>query len=458
MANPWLPPTIQPLERLHVTDGLLMNAQRWRLAHEYHRQRQNLAYQSLNEPGIVCGLGVGVIPAPPDVRSQYRDGRWVQVQPGIAIDLYGNIIVVNEPISFHVVSQNFTSAPILIYLTIRYVDPEKLQVQSKSEIIRETFRIDEKSSPPAELELELCRLLLPPTDSSSVNPIELRNATNVFFPKASELDLRYRLQAKARPQSVIRVAQVYDESQSDLSESLHYLLQSIEALYPAMRGIPSIDLVNFFSTTPLDYDLIYWKIHEGLHLTPAQIVSLSEYLNRGGVLLVDVSTKGTKLEELDNISQQLKEAIARLETSLQSSEENDEEANTLIEVKEQLEEEWLATKANLDEEMKKLTATFSGLAEQLGTPLQDIRNYGKHHPLRNFPFLFSALPLVNQQETRLLLGGGLLLTIGNLSTAWGLDDNYSLPRETIRTAQEMGINILHFAWQRRQLHQLQQIS
>ena len=57
-------------------------------------------YQSLHQPGIVCGLGVSVIPAPADLPAQYRDGRWLQIQSGIAIDLVGNPIIVPQPIDF----------------------------------------------------------------------------------------------------------------------------------------------------------------------------------------------------------------------------------------------------------------------------------------------------------------------------------------------------------------------
>jgi hypothetical protein len=70
--------------------------------------------------------------------------------------------------------------------------------------------------------------------------------------------------------------------------------------------------------------------------------------------------------------------------------------------------------------------------------------------------LFAALPTINEQPIQLLTGGGIIVIIGNLSIAWGLDETLSIPRETIRTAQEMGINILHFAWRRRQLMQAMQ--
>jgi hypothetical protein len=68
--------------------------------------------------------------------------------------------------------------------------------------------------------------------------------------------------------------------------------------------------------------------------------------------------------------------------------------------------------------------------------------------------LFAALPSFNQQPIHLLYGGGIVLVLGDLCAAWGLDEQLSLSRENIRTAQELGINILHFAWRRRQLTQL----
>jgi hypothetical protein len=68
----------------------------------------------------------------------------------------------------------------------------------------------------------------------------------------------------------------------------------------------------------------------------------------------------------------------------------------------------------------------------------------------------SALPIVNQHPVRLSIGGGIILVIGELASAWGLERDLNLPRLMIRTAQELGINILHYAWKRRQLIGLQQ--
>ena len=53
VSNFFPPPSINSLERLLVRDGLMLNAERWRRSQEYHRQRQNIHYQSLNQPGII---------------------------------------------------------------------------------------------------------------------------------------------------------------------------------------------------------------------------------------------------------------------------------------------------------------------------------------------------------------------------------------------------------------------
>ncbi|NET68673.1 MAG: hypothetical protein F6K63_31470 [Moorea sp. SIO1G6] len=47
---------------------------------------------------------------------------------------------------------------------------------------------------------------------------------------------------------------------------------------------------------------------------------------------------------------------------------------------------------------------------------------------------FAALPSVQGQLIKMLIGGGIVIIVGNLSAAWGLDEELALPRETIRTA------------------------
>ncbi|NMF62521.1 hypothetical protein DP113_34185 (plasmid) [Brasilonema octagenarum UFV-E1] len=391
MTHPFPPPTIKPLERLHPTDGLLINAERWRKAHDYHLRRQNAHYQSLNQPGIVCGLGVRVIPAPRQVEARYRDERWVQIQPGIAIDLMGHVIVVPNVIDFRIATEVTDTDPVTVYLVVSYVDPDQLRREVQGDVVQETFRIDEKSTLPNSSEVEICRVILPP------GPVSISQPSDVFFPGYNDIDLRFRNLAQARPQAIIRMAQV-NHSDSECSRNffqLSYLLQAIEPLYPFLRGTDEVYQVTLEENIQ-DYDLLYLTGQQALSLNSPELESLKKYISDGGVLLVDAPISATALIE-----------------SVQS------------------------------------------LAQQLDCPLKPLEEWRKDHPLRTKPFLFAALPIINQQNIQLQVGGGIILSIGDLASAWGLDKALSLPRLTIRTAQELGINILNYAWKRRQLTGLQ---
>ncbi|MEO0949489.1 MAG: hypothetical protein AAFY11_15370, partial [Cyanobacteria bacterium J06641_5] len=67
------------------------------------------------------------------------------------------------------------------------------------------------------------------------------------------------------------------------------------------------------------------------------------------------------------------------------------------------------------------------------------------------PFQFDALPALDHRLFQLWLGRGMTVILGNLSAAWGTDHRISIDRQTIRTAQELGINLLHAACRRRQI-------
>lgn len=399
--QPFPSPPINPLERLHIYDSLMMNAHRWLLAHEYHRRRQNVQYQSLNQPGIVCGLGVRSIAPPAEAPAKFRDRRWIEIQPGIAIDVEGNLIIVDRSVNreFRLAIEAPSTGTLTVYVVVSYVEPQNPEQKQDSEVIREWFRFDQKTTPPSAKEVELCRITLQP------GTIQLENPTDVFYPGVNQIDLRYRMPAKARPQAVVRVAQMKDGGFDDdvpvylrrTEENLSYLMQSVAALYPAMQGATEVGWETLQAREALaDYDLLYLTDWQVLNLDEEEFDTLSQYLKAGGVLLVEAPTdSGDLIESLQSLIEQ------QLETSLHA---------------------W----------------------EQLS----------RNHPLRTQPFLFAALPAIVEQPIQLWNGGGIILVMGELSAAWGLGDELSLSRNDIRTAQELGINILHFAWHRRQLTQL----
>ncbi|WP_354635960.1 DUF4159 domain-containing protein [Planktothricoides raciborskii] len=448
MSKDWPPPNIKPLTRIQVSDGMLINSARWQMAHEYHRIRQNIHYQSLNQPGIVSDLGVYAIEPPPEVTQQYRDRRWVKIQPGIAIDLFGNVIVVNEPVSFRITSEA-KQQPTTIYLVVSYVDPNQLQgTETNNDFVTETFRIDERNSPPTDLDVEICRIQLQPGE------VQISNPTDVFYPQLNELDLRYRQKARSRSQGIVRVGVVTDNN-PNLEKQLRdfsYLLQSLDALYPALQGAEEIGQVSLQlnpeeeEQKQFNYDLIYFKYKESRPLKAEQLASLKNYLNSGSVLFIEAAIKDTKIEDLIAVKKQLQEALGNLGSL---------DAADLQKFKQDINKELQAVDKELEKEVKQLSIAFEDFAKQLGTPLTAIDQFPQPHPLRTQPFLFSQLPEIDHNPISIMVGGGIVIVIGNLLAACGLDDRYSVSRETLRTAQEMGINILHYAWRRRQITYLE---
>ena len=385
-------PEIVPMERQQVRDGLLLTAERWQRAHDYQRKRQNLHYQSINQPGIVCGLGVRVIPAPEEVAAQYRDNRWMQIQPGIAIDLEGNPIIIPHQINFRIATELKESEPVTVYLVAQYRDPDLLGESPDREVIQETFRIDERSRPPERSEVELCRVLLRSSQQ------ELFGTPNdVFFPGYGDLDLRYRRQARAKPQGLVQIAQIdsNDENCSQNFFNLTYLLRAVEDIYPSLKGAETVDRVTWDEDL-YPYELLYLTGQQNLSLNDHHFSKLSSYLKSGGTLLVDAPAESTELIQ-----------------------------------------------------------SVQAIARQLQTPLKSLQEARRDHPLRIKPFLFSALPTINDTKIQILSGGGIILAIGNLGKSWGLDEQLQRSRTEIRTTQELGINILHFAWKRKQTIALQ---
>ena len=454
MTKNWSPPSINTFERLLVTDGLLVNSYRWKIAHEYHRQRQNVHFQSLNQPGIVCGLEVCLIKPPTYVSAKHRDLRWVQLHPGIAIDLYGNLIVVPKPIDFRIKSEITTENNLTVYLVVYYVDPEELSRSNDDEIVvTEKFRIKEKDSPPSGGEVEVCRIQL------TKGEVRLEAAPDVFNPRDNQLDLRYRIQARSRPQSIVRTAILTTSSPTSQVSNLSSLLQSVASLYPSLAGDEEIGQLTLLQNKDLEelskYDLLYLREQQLRYLPNKTLELLQKYTGKkGGVLLVEASPQDTKIGELVKVKQELQRAKAELEATIELETTAKLEATAELEKKylENLEQELEAFKKMLAAEFNRISQDFK---QFLKTELQSMEDLSPNDSLRTQPFLFDAFPVINNQGIPILSGGGVIVVLGNLSSSWGLESNIGLSRETIRTAQEIGINILHFAWRRRQLTQSQ---
>ncbi len=364
-------PEAIPLERLRIYDSLVMNADRWRLAHHYHGHRQSIIYQSLYQPGIVYGLGITVLAEPPEHSNQTfqnrdrqrQEIRWIEIQPGVAIDHQGNPIVVdqNTDRNYRIAFDVLENRTCTVYIVMRYVDPEQLQHSAQTTTIQDRFRFDQKTDPPEFGEIELCRVEL------GSNRVVLAVPSNPFDPDTNQIDVRYRLQAQVRSQAMLQIGTLR-QWQPQIHDAISALSRSCNSLFPKLQSS------LHSSTTPFDqlsHDDIVYVEPESLDFRNSY---LDEYLQESGGVLLSIVPDGSSAP--------------------------------------------------------------SGLI--------DWKDHG--HFVRSQPFLFTQLP----ESVGLWIApqGEVIVTTQSLANAWlGTGST----RQEIRTAHELGINILHFIWQRRQL-------
>jgi hypothetical protein len=395
----------------------------------------------------VWGLGVCLMAPPTDVADEYRDQRWLQIQPGLAIDGNGNPIVVPQSMNFRIASAPPEQGLQFVYLSLRYIDPDGLQGQGDREFITETFRIEETTAQPHDPQIELCRILLQPGE------VQLQPTFDVLAPGIHQLDLRDRPTVQTRAPMEIKVAFLDRGLAPDeidrIGSRFAALFSALASLYPPMQGITiaptTLHPESLYALAP---DLLYLTYSQCLALTLPEQETLRQYLATGAVVFAEISAQDAQIAEFSLVREQLGTAIATLSPKPE-----------FAEIRQELETESIAMDALIRQQVLDLCRPMQDMAERMGmlqTDLSQDASVPFSHPIRNQPFAFSQFPLIEGCPIHLKTWGGVGLAIGSISKAWGIDEQWSMPRETIRAAQELGINLLHFAWRRHQLTQLQQ--
>ncbi len=453
-------PEIQSFERLQVSDGLMINSERWRLAHEYHQHRQNVQYQSLFLPGIICGLGVAPIAAPEDLPAKFRDGRWVQIQPGIAIDLQGNFIIVPTPLDFRISTIAYDNEIETVYLVLSYVDPAKLKRANANEVLVETFRVNEKTDLPLDTDIEICRLAIAEGQLTVQPPVD------IFSPSPSQLDMRYRLQAQIRPQNSMRIAYFHNpknqnpkNQQNAISEHFRSLGQSLPSLAPSLSLIEPIGSLDINAELRLnhlcDYHLVYLTHAQALSVNESTQIALREYNAIGGVIVVEAAIRNSQLANLLEIQHELESAKHKLRRTMQSQVVNGQSNLNMADQS--------SLQAELQSELDAIAIEVSSSTEDLlnslrsclpmETPMRSFSDLEFTHPLRSQPFLFPSLAAIAEQPVQILTNGGVIVILGDLLSIWSGQSEQALTREIIRNCQELGINLLNYVARRYGMHQ-----
>ncbi len=383
-------PEPHPLTRLNTRDDLKINAERWNLAHDYHRQRQNIVHQSLWEPGIVYGLGVKVIAPPETASSKFRDSRWIEIQPGIAIDIEGNPIVVNpeDDCTLRIAIPVPSKGSITVKVVIRYVDPRKLEISHTHDRVVEKFRLDQIKRELEPSEVELCRLEIA-RESTKSQDLQLKNPLNPLNPGHNELDLRYRQFAQIRSLSTASLS-IIKESNNITQQGLVNLANSFSALYPKLQC--RTQLISINNDIVKNTDLAHI-----IYLSSQDLLGLAE------------NNKKT-LETLHQHLQVYKNKI-------------------IIEIH---------GKDGQNKDFREILSTLTDGAVAEPVEAKD------RNTLMRKPFLFSRPPSILGSEIKIGRAGNVLLVAGYLSKAWYGEN---IQRHEIRESQEFGINLIHFCWQ-----------
>ena len=260
-----------PIVRIVPVNGLLIDADIWGAAHDFHRFHLQRHALVLHGPGIATGLEV-VAHEPPN--------RTMIIYPGLAIDPAGNTIILPECERYTI--QTDQPGPVYIVLQFREVasgarGPAGPGVPTH---MREAYRIQEHRTLPQEPHIELARLWL----TGGRDPVA--DAPDPTTPGPNQIDLRYRIDAGGLARGDISIA--------------HAWLDNMPApLHPALP----LNLVQTLATTtnyrtrfigqlpPAEAagkcSLLYVAGQGHLALSPGDIDGLRAFVDAGGIIFGD---------------------------------------------------------------------------------------------------------------------------------------------------------------------------
>jgi hypothetical protein len=204
--------------RINPYSGMMVDADVWQDAHQYHRQQLHLHHLALHGWGIVQGLQVTVVPGAENT---------VRIEPGLGIDPAGHFIAVSEPHTYHITARDAG----MVYLVVQFrevlSEPAAPTAGSRTTPptrILDTYRIQERDQLPDEPYLELARVARNP-ESGSVAP-----ARNPNDPRENEIDLRSREQLGSAPLPTVAAAPLVAMANGSLEPRLDVLTEQVRQL------------------------------------------------------------------------------------------------------------------------------------------------------------------------------------------------------------------------------------
>jgi hypothetical protein len=275
-----------PIRRIKPFDGMVVTAEVWDEAHDYHRQQ--LRYHNLlnHQPGILTGLEV-IASDPPDSA--------VYIQPGIAVDAAGRTIILPEAQAF-----DLGAAQGPLYLRLAYdesqpkaddtgltslTDPADVML-----FVRAQYDLEagDAAPDPDGPYIELARIVRQGADSV------ITNARQPVQPNPNEIDLRFRREIGRATLPTVRLGVCYTGQARANSAERHGAgaLQLARVLRQKNYQAWVDDAVSVAPGADLSaYTLVYLVAQDSPKLEPDEMTVLYNYLQGGGTLLLEVCRK-----------------------------------------------------------------------------------------------------------------------------------------------------------------------
>ena len=325
-----------------------------------------------------------------EVMAWNPPGNSVVIYPGIAVEPDGNVIIVSGAQRFYIRTEESGTA----YIVVEYSEIPQEMTQS----------LDGGQAEPAYI-MEAYRLgeqRQPPggpfielarvkvTGKKAV----IRDAQDPLTPGPNEIDNRYRLLAGSWQRGQIALA-LHDQPSSICHEE--GILDLVQAINQTTDYRAYFKGRVGLSEEIRDCDLLCACGSDELSLTQEQETVLSNFLSRGGVFLAETChVEGQRA--------------------------------------------------------KSFSQSFASLAQRLG---RNLRTVGRGHPLLKIHNLFAVTPSGLDGPAMLMEDQGMVYSDGDFGCIWaGGKWDKLMPREAIRDALELGVNIALYAHERAHYHAL----
>jgi len=388
------------LKRVNPFQGLIIDSDTWRDAHEYHRGHQRLHMLAFHNVGIVGGLKV-IANEPADLS--------VSIQPGMAVDNEGNVIILPEIQHYQIQTQE--KSTIYLIVQFREVPTEPYQPPEGGQPTRiiEAYRIQEREKLPDEPYLELCRINFDPAEKT------IRNKSKSSQPGKNEIDLRFRQEVTQQAIPRVESSSAHEKAPVQVKESANGPVETVAIGY-AVLG----------------------EAEKTLHLAGLQkLVNEVNHQTSFRVSLVDNIT-------LDKEINQLTLLYLTGDSQFELNEKEQGALNNFLQSGGVIFGEGCAEgqQGTSSKGSKEFGLAFNQLAGLLKCKLEVIQ---RGHQLLSACHVFAEVP-PGMEPAMLLEEGHMVYSGSDYGCAWqGGREDKPLSRDIIRCSFEIGTNIITYA-------------